>query len=132
MMNSRRHRMVAGPDDILRWIDLHHRDALVCRVAANHRVPIRETLRTTRVLEQTVHILVGDFPNDFTPRTEFSQFIAVCERYDGVAIVQSDRGEWPIFRRTPPNSSKSVRKTRTIFPSGVYSLIANASKCGTR
>ena len=32
----------------------------------------------------------------------------------------------------PPISSRSVLSVFTIFPSAVYSLIANASRCGTR
>src|SRR5690349_22447543 len=93
--------MVAGPDDLPFGSYLDHRNACARCVTANHSIAIGQSLRATGIFKKAAHVVVRDFPDDFTLGTEFHQLIAMRERDHCIAIIQPDCGEGPVLGFAP-------------------------------
>ena len=77
VMNAGSQRMFTGPHNFLVGCNLNHGDSLLRAVAADYGVSIGQPLCTAGIMEQSIDIVVGYFPNDGTVLVEFDHFIAM-------------------------------------------------------
>ncbi|MEY3459394.1 MAG: hypothetical protein RL215_2551 [Planctomycetota bacterium] len=92
--------VIAGPDDFAFRSDFDHRDTGVGGMAPDDSISIGQSLAATGVAEEAIDIVVVDFPDDIAVLVQFHDFVAVSEGDEGVAVIESDGGEGPVFGRS--------------------------------